>query len=1439
MRLLLPLDAYLIIAAIKAGHLNRVGLAKQGGRTTGSGPWDMILLNLPIMPPCDRPTVLTDKGVGFARHDMSELYIQLLKGDPALGEAVRQGVDRAAIEDGYTKQHRLLYALFKNRGKDVAYRGGRMRGHPYKSIEDTLVGKSGLFRSNIQGLRQEYCYRSVFGPDPLLSVNEMGVPLSAKPALVKHVHVNNLNVGAYQQTIDYVRKWLAAENYEPGNGALSDKKWLERCYAEYQGKQIYYVKTKPRLIGGRETTPRWQSLVDYIRRAPEATQPLAIGTQLEVPKENGDYVMMNRQPTLHRGSMYCFHIRWLPGNCIRLAPAICHQFNGDFDGDEVNLWDEVGWEARAEAAVLMCHEQALVNPTNQKTFVGCWQDSLFGIHALSKPGLLFDREQTMDLLMAARPDDAMALFSSLRWSVYRHPNSYWYTGSSIVSALFPSVLSHGEGGDTLASFDKQAYIRNGQLLAGTLTKGQLGPSSNSLAKRLIDTITTNDGCRAAVALLDGLNWLGNYYMGVRGLTSGLRDITPEWVDKEDEATVFAEMDKRLAEEERQLCSPGGIKANVGQTVTQTHEEHLRAIFNKSADDLAKVRTRHLPPDSGFVAMINCGSKGGWPNLCQVPGLVGQQHLNGQLVPLGFKGRSLPHFPRDDRIRATYATSERYAISRGYCPNSYLRGLTPPEFFFHTMSGREGIVATAVKTSETGYVQHEAVAATVDLSPRYDQTVRDAGNNVVSFRYGDDGVATDRVTNNKLPFDSLRRGLPPRPSLPVNAPEEERQALFTEYVGLGAYRHWLLTTRGGDLVTSRYSPPFDFNALALSVTRTPTLPPISHVRLTTWRNHVIDAACGSVGRTPNADHEDGATLLEIYLAYCFSSSVIIGEWGFDELAVALLATMVREKVARSPITPGEAVGVIAAQAIGEPATQMTLNTFHYAGVPGRNITAGGIPRLKQLLQCTGDPARALHTIYLPKGNETKEAAARFLHSAAAISLNDLFPEQHVLYDPPGAGPGLRCSVDADFVRQCEQDRLPGEPEPTSCWVYRFHSAQPRLAWWRELEGIAEAYPPGTIEEVIIDRTTYSTVRIRVNGNHLPPGLVPTSADSTPTTAWLQALGLMPLRRGIDISKTVIESYPTASSPTFRLLTTGLDVEGIRGLVRKGADPTRHECSDLTTVYNLYGIEAARQHFINELRALFSSNDIANDYRHLALLADYMSQTGRLLPFNYHGIRHGAGTSVLALASFERGAATLASAALRGSQDPLTATSARICLGKEVGGASSDFTLLNDVEKAMRGRVPPRSSARPLPPTHSTTRKRAHVDTPSRRPTMGTYQAVDIGALLAHHQERLGVAPPPPPPPRTRYCPTSPSYSPTSPSYFPRSPRSPSRFGYDPVQPRVHTVGTGPAYDPCSPAYEPCSPAYDPLASPLLTKVRHCPTSPTYCPTSPTPRFRCQQ
>jgi DNA-directed RNA polymerase subunit A' len=274
--------------------------------------------------------------------------------------------------------------------------------------------------------------------------------------------------------------------------------------------------------------------------------------------------------------------------------------------------------------------------------------------------------------------------------------------------------------------DLDAYvkIRDGTLLTGTIDEKAIG----SFKGKILDKITRDYGADAAREFLDNVTKLAIGAIMVRGFTTGIddEDIPEEATSQIEE--VLSEAVHKVAEYV-QAYREGILEQLPGRSLDETLEVEVMKVLGQARDEAGRIAGRHLGMENSAVIMARSGARGSMLNLSQMAGCIGQQAVRGERLSRGYWNRTLPHFKKGDLG----------AEAKGFVQNSYKSGLTPTEFFFHSMGGREGLVDTAVRTSRSGYMQRRLISALEDLKLKQDGTVRNTADIIVQLRYGEDGV----------------------------------------------------------------------------------------------------------------------------------------------------------------------------------------------------------------------------------------------------------------------------------------------------------------------------------------------------------------------------------------------------------------------------------------------------------------------------------------------------------------------------------------------------------------------------------------------------------------------------------------------------------------------------------------------------------------------------
>jgi DNA-directed RNA polymerase beta' subunit len=604
-----------------------------GFSPTFSRPDWMICQVLAVPPPAVRPSIKMD-GQQRSEDDLTHIIVNIVKANKTLQDKIRDG---AQANVWHMVLQYYCATLVDNNipgAAPVAQRSGRK----LKSIKERLNGKGGRVRGNLMGKRVDFSARSVITPDPNLSIRELGVPLKIAKNITKPVVVNDMN-----------RRFLM--------------RLVRNGPEEHPGAKILERK------GGESISLRYADRENIV---------LYNGDIVHRHMMDGDGVLFNRQPTLHRMSMMCHIARIMrQGDTFRMNVGDTKPYNADFDGDEMNMHMPQDEEAEAELKNLAAVPYQIISPAKNQSIIGIFQDSLLGSYRLTRPGVSFTPRDAMNLLMAHNGVNE-GLFAS---------HAERITSFQILSQIMPSFTmkyktkGFGEN-DDFATSPGVLEIVDGKYLRGQLDKDVLGGGSNGLITR-----TCNDfGNMAASDFIDNLQNIVTEYMKGSAYSVGISDLIANRSTNEQIAQSITAKKKEVKNLIDQTYL--GIFENAtGNTNEDEFEFQVTNILNKATNDSGKIGLKSLDKDNRFVTMVKAGSKGSDLNISQMIACLGQQLIDGKRIPYGFENRTLPHFTKYDDSPG----------ARGFVENSFISGLTPEELFFHAMGGRVGLIDTAVKS----------------------------------------------------------------------------------------------------------------------------------------------------------------------------------------------------------------------------------------------------------------------------------------------------------------------------------------------------------------------------------------------------------------------------------------------------------------------------------------------------------------------------------------------------------------------------------------------------------------------------------------------------------------------------------------------------------------------------------------------------------------------
>jgi DNA-directed RNA polymerase beta' subunit len=629
---------------------------------------------------------------------------------------------------------------------------------------------------------------------------------------------------------------------------------------------------------------------------------------------DGDIVLFNRQPTLHRMSMMGHRVKVLPYNTFRLNVSVTAPYNADFDGDEMNAHIPQSYESATELLEIAAVPHQIVTPRHAKPVIGIVQDTLVGSYRITRSHVSFNRREFMNMMMWNRrfegvvPKGGREKDGKQRWS-----------GQQILSQLLPPINMDMGNGMYKDNKVKENFvrIREGEIQEGIFDKDIFSKPS----KGIIHTVFKDYGSTDTVNFIDAMQNTVEQFLVYNGFSVGVSDLIADEDTRKQMEEVIKK--RKVAIEDTLLQIHMDLfDNNTGKSNRQEFEDKVYGELNKATEEAGKIGLGSLSDENRLVAMVRAGSKGSTINIAQMMACVGQQAPEGRRIPYGFTDRTLPHYKKyDDGAEA-----------RGFVESSFIEGLTPQEFFFHAMSGREGLIDTAVKTADTGYIQRQLVKAMEDLTTQYDGTVRDSRMNILQFQYGEDGINATKIESANLGIGKLSEeeilkqygmtGVDIAGILEADAQRgEDSQALAEFAAQIVADRKMLVE---GIQRMKQDAPLFasvNLERVLMNVSVSFKLGADKKTDLTPL--YVIAGIDRLIQRT-QTKHSLWAALLRYYL----SPHKIIVKDRLTKKAFDTACEMILVKNWQSWVQPGEQVGIIAAQSIGEPSTQMTLNSVDW-------------------------------------------------------------------------------------------------------------------------------------------------------------------------------------------------------------------------------------------------------------------------------------------------------------------------------------------------------------------------------------------------------------------------------------------------------------------------------------------------------------------------------
>ena len=1215
-----------------------------------SRPDWMICQVFAVPPPAVRPSVKHD-AQQRSEDDITHIIVNIIKTNKMLEERIKQNVAPNVIEDWTMLLQYHIATLVDNKIPGVAPVAQRS-GRPLKSIKERINGKTGRVRGNLMGKRVDYSARSVITADPNLSIRELGVPEKIAKNITKPVIVNNRN-----------KRFLS--------------KLVENGPDKWPGAKILEKKNK-------------QSISLRVASNRKNIQ-LENGDIVHRHMMDGDAILFNRQPTLHRMSMMSHIVKVMKkGDTFRMNVADTKPYNADFDGDEMNLHMPQDLESETELRNLAAVPHQLISPANNSPIVGIFQDSLLGAHRLTRENITFTHREAMNLLMNY-PHVDLTLFDKKEK----------ITSFEILSQILPS----------LSNRYKSVEITNGNYLKGQLDKGTLGSRSHGLLHRICNDF----GNYKCAEFIDNLQNIVTDYLKSSSYSVGISDLVSnkETTEKISDIITTKKTDVKNLIHEIHL---GVFENDSGKTNLEHFEAKVDGILKQALSKAGKIGLTSLDKNNRFVTMVTAGSKGSDINISQMISCLGQQNVSGKRIPYGFEHRTLPHYNKyDDGPNA-----------RGFVENSYIRGLTPEELFFHAMGGRVGLIDTAVKTSQTGYIQRRLIKGLEDLKVEYDMTVRNNQNKIVQFKYGDDGIDTVRIESQSIPFvDSSIEELYSHYSVPVT---KQQGAILKPYnkVTVGKmkkqnkeynekaefYSKFLVEQRDEIIkrvfnnkkkAKNEVHIPVAFNYLINNIQNQMESNLDSVVDITPL--DALNMIETYYNKLESIHYVKPNELFKVVYYYHLSPRVLLQIKRFNKLSLTYLLENIMYSYKRSIIAPGEMVGMIAAQSIGEPTTQMTLNTFHFAGVASKSNVTRGVPRIEELLSLSENPKNPSVTVYLKEEDQTDKIKAQsIMYMIEHTKLEDVVEQIQICFDPKDTDTIIEEDRDLlqqyhafeNIIEECINDDDSEESKLKSKWIIRMKmNAEIMLEKNITMDDIHFTLTNMYQSDISCIYSDYNNdnlvFRVRLvdsfkkDKNNKKVNTLDQEDEIYVLKSFQESLLQNTVIRGIkNIDKVILRVEQDnlikmdgkyVNEETWVLDTVGTNLREILSL--DYIDNTRTTTNDIIEVYSILGLEAARQCIYNELIEVIEFDGTYINSHHLDVLCDRMTYNTKMTSIFRHGINND-NIGPIAKASFEETPEMFLRAARHGELDYMKGVSANVMCGQQGYFGTSAFDVILDMD-----------------------------------------------------------------------------------------------------------------------------------------------------------------
>ncbi|KAG0438465.1 DNA-directed RNA polymerase III subunit RPC1 [Dictyocoela muelleri] len=1197
-------------------------------------PEHLIIQTVVVPPATIRPTVNMEEQFTTNEDDLTVKLAEILHTNEVLKKSIEKGNPMSVINDDWDFLQMQVNMYINS--------DGSIRG-----LIQRLKGKHGRFRGNLSGKRVDFTGRTVISPDPNLSIEEVGIPIHMAKNLTIPERVTHFNIERLRKFVLNGNKFYPGANFVETSNSTNDK---IRKHLFFNRRQI--------------------------------ARELKIGDLVERHLLNNDVVLFNRQPSLHRISIMAHKVRVHPNKTLRLNECVCTPYNADFDGDEMNIHVPQTISSTSDSLFLMSVKENLYTPRNGEILIAPTQDFITFLYLLTAKDTFFTREKfgmvaaVIELKIKIKPVIVRpielftgkqvfeAILSCREVSLEEKNNNYQGPHESIkfISCNYEKLMN-------LCPHDGFVVIRNGKFLFGRLDKSLIG-SGNKKTNILYRVLKNSKG--QCVEVMNKISKLSARMMGELGFSIGIDDV---WIDQELKNKIVSRGYLRC-EEKIENYKKGLLERHPGCSSEETLENILSSILSQIREDCGTVCLKELSKTNSTLIMQECGSKGSKINISQMAACVGQQIISGKRIPNGFITRTLPHF---DNFEVS-------PESKGFVENSFFSGLRPTEFFFHAVSGREGLVDTAVKTAETGYMQRRLMKALEDINVAYDFTVRNLNRDIIQFMFGDDGI--DPMICEEGVINYRRIYLESRNLYLENVYAKKNLFIDREFMQIHENNNNNLNNTLNNNLNKKDTLIKNLND---NDTLIKNLNEVKNKIISDEKNLINELQI--FNKNPEMrriieriKNESKNNFIDLITKDSLLNQKSISGYAINNIINDIwdiYLTRIFKSLSKLFIEPGTSVGAIAGQSIGEPGTQMTLKTFHFAGVASMNITLG-VPRLKEIINATKNISTPIINAFIKDEkdenpinedknpiNEDETVKDRNLKIAKKIkmriqktTLSDILVYLKEIFRSDSIYIEIGVEFDGD-INQVVNNLCDGLKISKGCMKIikdeNEFAADSRNQENEEKKDNFKNFKNNS-ESLNLHKILLKIKRF---------GKKETSDNLYFVLQNLKSKLKQTLVSGLESAKRiVINNY---EGDKYNLLIEGTGLLGIFNI--EGIDSRKTVSNDILDIVAVLGIEAARTAIINEILYTMGKHGIKLDLRHVMLLADTMTYVGSVLGITRHGIKH-MKTSTLMLASFEQTADHIFESAISGKVDKIKGISENIIVGSRVPIGTGIVELLYD-------------------------------------------------------------------------------------------------------------------------------------------------------------------